>query len=227
MKSKNPTPQQALEMLVEGNERFIEGGHKLEALITPQRRKELATQGQKPFAIVLTCADSRVPAELLFDRGLGDLFVIRVAGNIIAPSLLASIEYAAMTFDTPLCIVMGHSQCGAVKAAVSAETGSSDGFTWHIESLVRRIRPAVRTARKRLGARSESELVERAVLENVRRTVRLIGKRSEAILGLVDSGKLMIAGCTYDLHSGRVNFDLPASSLQTASNKHRAEAARV
>ena len=201
----NSLPKQALELLVEGNERFVRGEHRLEAMLTPERRKELAAKGQRPFAIVLTCADSRVPAELLFDRGLGDLFVVRVAGNIIASSLLASIEYAALYLGTPLCVVMGHSECGAIKAALSYEAGGREGFSWHIESLVRRIRPAVRKSKRLLGASAEeADLLHQSMTENVRRTASLILKRSEAIQGLVASGRFMVVGSHYDLHSGRV-----------------------
>src|SRR5690349_21481050 len=114
-------PQEALAKLIKGNERFVTGLRSVESLASHLRRRELAESGQEPWAIVLSCSDSRVPAELVFDCGLGELFVVRVAGNIVAPSLIASVEFAAQSFGTPLCVVMGHSQCGAVGAAVQLE----------------------------------------------------------------------------------------------------------
>lgn len=110
--------ENALTQLIEGNKRFTSGLRSVNSLATIERLPELAEKGQKPFAIILSCSDSRVPAEIVFDQGAGDLFMVRVAGNTVAPSLLASMEFAATNFGSPLIVVMGHTNCGAVNAAI-------------------------------------------------------------------------------------------------------------
>src|SRR5688572_2155869 len=131
------TAEQALARLREGNSRFLSGVRSLDALLSPTRRGSLATE-QHPFAIVLGCSDSRVPAEIVFDQGLGDLFVIRVAGNIVAPSQVGSVEFAAARFGTPLVVVLGHSQCGAVLATLEELRRPHGNQSRNLQSIVDR-----------------------------------------------------------------------------------------
>src|SRR5881296_4604752 len=134
--------REALERLREGNRRFVSGVRSRDTLASETRRKELAA-GQEPFAIVLGCSDSRVPAEIVFDQGLGDLFVIRVAGNIVAPSQVGSVEFAAERFDTRLAVVMGHTQCGAIAATLEELRRPSGQESPNLRAIVDRIRPAI------------------------------------------------------------------------------------
>src|SRR6266704_4407119 len=134
--------RQALERLREGNLRFAANVRGSDAFVSHTRRVELAS-GQQPFAIILGCSDSRVPAEIVFDQGLGDLFVIRVAGNIVAPSQIGSVEFAAERFGTRLVVVMGHTQCGAIEATLEAMTGDSGPASRNQRSIVNRVRPSI------------------------------------------------------------------------------------
>src|SRR5688572_24693425 len=134
----------ALRRLGAGNRRFVANRSTGSAVLHPDRRAELVA-GQEPFAIVLGCSDSRVPAELVFDQGFGDLFVIRVAGNIVAPSQVGSVEFAASRFGTRLVVVMGHSQCGVVLATLDEVQGRAKSETAHLRSIVDRVRPSVVT----------------------------------------------------------------------------------
>src|SRR5688572_26005650 len=134
--------REALQRLKEGNRRFLSGEAGQGALLSPTRRSELV-QGQNPFAVILGCSDSRVPAEIVFDQGLGDLFVIRVAGNIVAPSQVGSVEFAVERFGTPLVVVLGHSQCGAIAATVEALERPTETRSLNMGSIVERIRPSV------------------------------------------------------------------------------------
>src|SRR6202165_6320671 len=133
--------REALERLREGNLRFAANVRGSDAFVSHTRRVELAA-GQQPFAIILGCSDSRVPAEIIFDQGLGDLFVIRVAGNIVAPSQVGSVEFAAERFDTPLVVVLGHSRCGAVLATLEELTRPRENQSRNLRSIVDRIRPS-------------------------------------------------------------------------------------
>ncbi|HUP57760.1 MAG TPA: carbonic anhydrase, partial [Bdellovibrionota bacterium] len=166
MTAKKPSAFEALETLMTGNQRFIAGSHEVESLLGPDRRKQLAENGQSPFAVVLTCADSRVPPELIFDRGLGDLFVVRVAGNVVMPSTLASIEYATSALGTPLCLVLGHSRCGAVTAAVETRCEKSAALTPYLDLLIGKIRPAARRVTRCSHDLSPEEVIRRTTLEN-------------------------------------------------------------
>ena len=136
--------QDALERLREGNKRFVSGVRSLETLMSPLQRSELV-EGQTPFAVILGCSDSRVPVEIVFDQGLGDLFVIRVAGNVVAPSQIGSVEFAAETFGTRLVVVLGHSLCGAISATLSQLQQPSEKQSRNLQSIVDRIRPAPTT----------------------------------------------------------------------------------
>src|ERR687889_825258 len=133
---------EALERLRQGNRRFVDDVPSVQTLTNQTRRRELAS-GQNPFAIILGCSDSRVPAEIVFDQGLGDLFVIRVAGNIVAPSQVGSVEFAAARFGTRLVVVLGHTQCGAILATVEELEGASQTPSPNLQSIVDRVRPSV------------------------------------------------------------------------------------
>lgn len=184
----------ALEELRKGNTNHVKGHYKHEHM-NHNRLMEVA-KGQKPHAIILSCADSRVPPEVVFDKGLGDLFVIRVAGNIAESAELASIEYAAEHLNVPLVVVMGHKRCGAIQAA--AGTGDPGG---HITDLVKQIQPAVNRARSMAG-----DLVDNAVHTNIEDVVKNL-RRSQPILNqMVESGRLRIVGAYYDLDTGKVDW---------------------
>lgn len=214
MDSNIRSSSEALSLLQEGNQRFISGVRSVESFTaTPQRVRELAEKGQNPFAVVLGCADSRVPAEIIFDRGLGDLFVPRVAGNICTPHTLATIEYAALTLGTPLCVVLGHSRCGAVGAAVRRHFDSTPLPSANLERLIGQIEPAVCTVLGKAGVKSpaghhsctDGEIAA-ITEENVRNTLRQIQEQSEIIRDLIARGRFALAGAVCDLSTGRVDF---------------------
>ena len=172
---------------------------------TAARQREL-TATQHPHAIVLSCADSRVAPEIILDQGLGDLFDVRVAGNVASDTELASIEYAALHLHTPLLVVMGHQKCGAVTAA--AESGEAEG---HLPSLIALIRPAVERAKTQPG-----DLIDNAVRLNVENVVRQVRGSAPVLAGLVDRGSLMVVGAVYSLDTGKVAW-LPDGQSKTAA----------
>jgi carbonic anhydrase len=183
----------ALQMLTEGNGRFVAGRRMVRD--EPKRRQELATS-QAPIAVIVSCSDSRVPPELVFDQGLGDLFDVRTAGHVVGDMELGSIEYAAEHLGTRLVVVLGHARCGAVTAAVSG--GEAPG---HIPAVVKAIAPAVAETKSHPG-----DAVENAVRANVRDTVRALRSSDPVLSHLVHDGKLKIVGGRYDLDTGRVEF---------------------
>lgn len=194
--------KEALARLKEGNQRFVSGVRSLEAMLSLTRRAELATQ-QQPFAIVLGCSDSRVPAELVFDQGLGDLFVIRVAGNIVSPSQVGSVEFAADRFGTGLVVVLGHTQCGAVLATLEEVRKPTSGSP-NLRSIVDRIRPSVETL---LGAGlSGDDLYRQAVRANVRASADHLRHGSAILEKLIQEGRLLVVGAEYSLETGEVEF---------------------
>jgi carbonic anhydrase len=199
------TAEEALEELRRGNARFVAGERCDDGAIAQVKRGELVA-GQEPFAVVLGCSDSRVPVELVFDQGLGDLFVIRVAGNICAPSHLASIEFAEEHFGTPLVVVLGHSSCGAVKATVDALDSPSSTPPGSLPSIVDRIRPAVEATATRALRDDPEELVRLCVRENVRATVRTLIAGSAIVSERVERGDLLVVGAEYSLETGEVDF---------------------
>lgn len=203
--------QDALDRLKQGNERFVLGLRDHDSRHVESRRREIA-DGQEPFAIILGCSDSRVPAELVFDQGLGDLFVIRVAGNIVAPSQIGSVEFAASLFHTRLVVVLGHSQCGAVLATISELQQPMENQSQNIRSIVDRIRPSLESLVADEMSRSESELVEHAVRENVKYSVNQLRHGSDLLESLVNNDGLMIVGAEYSLETGEVKFLDQASS---------------
>lgn len=187
------TPDQALRRLLAGNRRHATGRAQRPNQ-SVGRRREVAG-GQRPFATILACADSRVPPELVFDQGLGDLFVVRVAGNIVDDAVLGSVEFGAEELHIPLVVVLGHEKCGAVAAAVSL-AGEAPG---HIGSLVKPIKPAVEAARGQPG-----DLLDNAVRANVGLSVRALRTSTPILADLVREGRLKIVGARYDLDSGVV-----------------------
>ena len=196
---------EALQRLQEGNRRFVSGDRSNDALASPSRRNAL-TEGQAPFAIVLGCSDSRVPAEIVFDQGLGDLFVIRVAGNIVAPSQIGSVEFAAQRFDTRLVVVLGHSRCGAIEATLEQLQRPTDSAARHLDSIVDRIRPAVQGLLATDLPRNPESLMQHAVRANIRASANHLRHGSQLIEDLVRDGTLLIVGAEYSLETGVVEF---------------------
>jgi len=196
---------QALASLRDGNSRFASGQSNPLAGLNNARRAELAA-AQEPFAIVLGCSDSRVPAELVFDQGLGDLFVIRVAGNIVAPSQVGSVEFAASRFGTRLVVVMGHTQCGAIIAALDELQGHPSSESENLRSIVDRVRPSVQTVLELGQARDEEALLHQAVRANVRSSVDHLRHGSPLLERLIQTRGLAVVGAEYSIESGIVDF---------------------
>lgn len=196
---------QALERLREGNARFAADIRERDAATSPARRHELAA-GQAPFAILLGCSDSRVPAEIVFDQGLGDLFVIRVAGNIVAASQVGSVEFAAERYGTRLVVVLGHSQCGAVLATVEELQRPTANQSRYLRSIVDRVRPSVEPLLA-TGLRDDpEELVKQAVRANIRVSANHLRHGSELLEQLIQKDGLLVVGAEYSLETGVVEF---------------------
>jgi carbonic anhydrase len=206
------TALEALERLCEGNQRFVAGVRSLDTL-TSQTRRSGFLAGQKPFAVILGCSDSRVPVELIFDQGLGDLFVIRVAGNIVAASQIGSVEFAAAQFGTPLVVVLGHTRCGAVQATLDELQRPSENQSRNLRSIVDRIRPAVEGLLATGLASAPEVLARQAVRANVRVSANVLRHGSQILEELIEGGKLLIVGAEYALETGQVEFfeGVPAS----------------
>lgn len=205
---KRPTSgQEALELLKNGNERYVTSLTSTDPMT--QKRPELVDK-QEPFAIILGCSDARVPVEIVFDQGLGDLFVIRVAGNIVAPSQIGSIEFAAEQFGTQLVVVLGHSHCGAVTACVDTILNPEQNYSPNLQSIVDRIRPSVYNLYELASATGQEvdteKLVDSSIRANVRMSVSQLKHGSRILEDLYNSGKLLIVGAEYDLKTGEVEF---------------------
>jgi len=196
---------EALERLREGNRRFVSNTRSLETLATRARRHEFV-DGQEPMAVVLGCSDSRVPVEIVFDQGLGDLFVIRVAGNIVAPSLVGSVEFAALRFGTRLVVVLGHTRCGAVGATLQELTRPTGGASRNLSSIVDRIRPTVEELLATDLRRDPEALYRHAVRANVRASAEHLRHGSEVLEGLIRTDGLRVVGAEYALETGAVDF---------------------
>lgn len=196
---------EALERLREGNRRFVSGVGNPDAPPRRFRRADLAKE-QEPFAIILGCSDSRVPAEIVFDQGLGDLFVIRVAGNIVAPSQIGSIEYAAKQFKTQLVVVLGHTDCGAVIATLKELALKDSHRSPNLRAIVDRIRPAVEPVLAEHKDDEATGVVRDAVRANVRASVEQLTHGSLILEKLIDDGELRIVGAEYCLDRGIVEF---------------------
>lgn len=204
-----PEPLAALRRLTAGNERYCNDLRSVGSLASQLLRGDMS-DGQSPFAIVLSCSDSRAPAEILFDQGVGDLFVIRVAGNIVAPSGVGSAEFAAATFGTRLIVVMGHSGCGAVTATLESLRGEGKVVSDNIRDIVDRIRPSARTVLELTRGRPPEEQLDAAVRANVRLSVDRLRRGSRILEELATNGQLAIVGAVYHLSTRKVEFlDMP------------------
>jgi carbonic anhydrase len=203
----------ALARLREGNRRFASNQAVASFFSNPARRAELVS-GQEPFAIILGCSDSRVPAELVFDQGFGDLFVIRVAGNVVAPSQVGSVEFAASRFGTRLVVVMGHSQCGVVVAALEDLQGRGGRESRNLRAIVDRVRPSVETVVASRRDADPETLMREGVRANVRASVDHLRHGSELLERLIRDDGLMVVGAEYSLETGQVDFfdGVPAST---------------
>ncbi len=196
---------EALDRLREGNRRFVAEAPNPDALASHARRKAL-TAGQEPFAIILGCSDSRVPAELVFDQGLGDLFVIRVAGNIVASSQVGSVEFAAARFGTRLVVVLGHSQCGAILATLEELRQPTERQSRHLRSIVDRVRPSVEEMLASDLDHDQDALVHHAVRANIRASSDHLRHGSEVLEQLIQRDGLLVVGAEYSLETGIVDF---------------------
>ena len=194
----------ALEKLREGNQRFANDVRKVDGSFS-MRRASLVDR-QFPFAIVLGCSDSRVPAELVFDQGVGDLFVIRVAGNIVAPSQVGSVEFAATRFKTRLVVVLGHSQCGAILAALEELRTPVQDQSINLRSIVERVRPSVEPLLESPLAKDENALIHQAVRANVRASANHLRHGSAILESLIANEGLRVVGGEYSLETGEVDF---------------------
>jgi len=197
------TARDALVRLREGNQRYVQNVRSVDSLLSHSRR-DLTLQA--PFAIVLGCSDSRAPAEIVFDQGLGDLFVIRVAGNIVAPSQVGSVEFAADRFGTRLVVVMGHTQCGAIEATIEAITGDGERASRNMLSIVNRVRPSLVGLVSTELARDPVRLRREAMRANVRASVNHLRHGSDVIERLAAEGGLAVVGAELDLATGEVLF---------------------
>jgi carbonic anhydrase len=196
---------EALKRLREGNRRFVSDERASASFLSKSRREELANS-QEPFATILGCSDSRVPAEIVFDQGLGDLFVIRVAGNIVAPSQVGSVEFAAARFNTPLVVVLGHSQCGAILGTLDVLRQPRAVQSKNLQSIVNRIAPAVEGLLETDAARDEAQLVRGAVRANIRASANHLRHGSQLLEQLIQENRLLVVGAEYSLESGVVEF---------------------
>lgn len=197
--------QDALLRLREGNRRFVLDAPDGMVNDAGLRRRELMG-GQEPFAVLLGCSDSRVPAEIVFDQGLGDLFVIRVAGNVVAPSLVGSVEYAAAQCGTRLVVVMGHSGCGAIQATLDELERPSESRSPNLKSIVDRIRPSVEPFLDDAAGFDRDEVVARAVRANVRASANHLRHGSRILEELIEREGLLVVGAEYSLATGEVDF---------------------
>lgn len=199
------TAREALQRLQEGNRRFVSGERSTDPAAEAIRRNQLAS-GQEPFAIILGCSDSRVPSEIVFDQGLGDLFVIRVAGNIVAPTQIGSVEFAAEKFGTRLVIVMGHTCCGAIEATVDSLTQPAGTQSLNLRTIVDRIRPSVSPLMNSPLRHDRPALLREAVRANVRVSASHLRHGSEILENLVRHHGLLIVGAEYSIETGEVDF---------------------
>lgn len=195
----------ALRRLRDGNRRFVSDIRRGATRDTQARRSELVA-GQEPFAIILGCSDSRVPAEIVFDQGLGDLFVIRVAGNIVAPSQVGSVEFAAERFGTRLVVVLGHSMCGAVIATIEELERPTERRSPNLGAIVSRIRPSVEVLMETELRRDRDALVRQAIRANIRASVNQLCHGSSILEHLIQNDGLLVVGAEYSLETGSVAF---------------------
>jgi len=195
----------ALERLREGNRRFVAGEHTIDELASGIRRMAVVS-GQRPIATILGCSDSRVPVEVVFDQGFGDLFVIRVAGNIVAPSQVGSVEFAAERLGTRLVVVLGHTSCGAVTATLEDLQRPASNQSWNMNSIVSRIRPSVEGLLATELRHDHERLIGQAVRANVRASVNQLRHGSDVLELLIRRDGLRVVGAEYSLETGVVDF---------------------
>ncbi len=195
------TADDALRKLMDGNKHFVAQQMTSSKMCSLGIRESL-TKVQKPYAIILCCSDSRVPPEIIFDKGLGEIFVVRVAGNVPDPIILGSIEYAAEHLGSPLIMVLGHERCGAVTAAVEAK-GKPEG---NIGAIIKTIAPAVSKAKKEYKGKDKAQLVETAIDDNIKLVEANLTKQSPVLNHLAKEGKIKIVAAKYDLDDGKVTL---------------------
>ena len=195
--------EEALNRLRKGNKRFVSDSSIFNNALSHKSRRHSLAEDQDPFAIILGCSDSRVPSEIVFDQGVGDLFVIRVAGNIVAPSQIGSIEFAVERFGARLVVVMGHSRCGAIQAALDSLRCPSENQSKNLRSIIDRIRPSLEL----LDIDQDPEtILQQAVRANIHSSVSQLQQESRVLEQLVREGDLLILGAEYSLDTGIVNF---------------------
>jgi carbonic anhydrase len=199
------SPQEALFRLKDGNRRYVTTLRSPIVHLTLTDRLELVG-AQAPFAIILGCSDSRVPVEVVFDQGVGDLFVIRVAGNVAMSPQIGSIEYAALTFGTKLVVILGHTHCGAVQATYEERQKPGGLHSDHLKGIINEVRPAFDAFPDQIFRKNESELIHMAVRANVRNMVERVQTESSIIADLVASSTFRVVGAEYDIETGAVEF---------------------
>ena len=199
------TATEALQKLKEGNQRFVAGVRRVDTF-ADELRKNALVQEQAPLAIILGCSDARVPAEIIFDQGLGDLFVIRVAGNIVAPSQIGSIEFATEKFGTSLVVVLGHSMCGAVIATLDDLEHPTNNQSSNVLSIVNRIRPTIEPLYQTALRQQPGELLEASIRANILASTNQLRHGTQLLERLVEHGNLKIIGAEYSLETGVVDF---------------------
>jgi carbonic anhydrase len=197
--------REALDLLRQGNHRFVTDSSSRDSFASGIRRVAL-TFGQAPFAVILGCSDSRVPVEIVFDQGLGDLFVIRVAGNIVAPSQIGSVEFAAEQFGTRLVVVLGHSRCGVIETTLEQLRRPIENQSRNLHSIVDLVRPSVEGLLSTGIGHDHDALVDQAVRANIRASVRHLRHGSDIIENLIQNAGLMVVGAEYSLETGLVDF---------------------
>jgi carbonic anhydrase len=199
------TALEALGRLQEGNQRFVSGVQSLDVLMRQSRRNEFIAS-QEPLAVILGCSDSRVPVEIIFDQGLGDLFVIRVAGNIVAPSQIGSVEFAAERFGTRLVVVLGHTHCGAIQATLEELQQPTERQSRNLRSIVDRIRPSVEGLLDTDLKHDRDALARQAIRANVRLSANYLRQGSDVLERLIENDGLLVVGAEYSLETGIVDF---------------------
>ncbi|GAB3686097.1 carbonic anhydrase [Salinisphaera aquimarina] len=197
--------QETIERLKTGNREFVDNIQNSDTLTRHARPAELV-QEQAPVAIILGCSDARVPAEIVFNQGLGDLFVIRVAGNIVSPSQIGSVEFAAAKFGTPLVVVLGHTQCGAVTTTLEELQQPTENQSRNLRTIVDRVRPSVEELLLTDLRHDHKALIKAAVRANVAKSVAQLRRGSDILEGLISDGTLMIVGAEYAIETGQVEF---------------------
>jgi carbonic anhydrase len=199
------TADEAIQQLKEGNQRFVSGVRSIDSILKQSRRSDFV-DSHAPFAVILGCSDSRVPAEIIFDQGLGDLFVIRVAGNIVAPSQIGSVEFATETFGTRLVVVLGHSLCGAVQATIDELESPTEEQSKNLLSITSRIRPSVEPLFNTELRNDPEGLMDAAIRANIMAATNHLSHGSQTLEKSIQQGELRIVGAEYSLETGVVTF---------------------